>query len=162
MKLFKLIFLSTFLFSAIACQAGQPSQKAQAINVSYNAELAKELGADDYGMKSYVMVVLNTGPEDSKITDKERRAKLFKGHFDNMGRLAEQGKLVLAGPLAGNKPKRGLFIFNVKTIEEAEELVKTDPTVMAGIFTYELTRYYGSAALMKVNAIHKTLQKQKI
>jgi len=127
----------------------------------YDAELAKKLGADDYGMKSYVMVVLKTGPNDSKITDKDERAKLFAGHFANMGRLAKEGKLAFAGPLDG-KPKRGLFIFAVKTIEEAEELVKTDPTVKAGIFVYDMTKLYGSAALMKVSEIHETIQKEDI
>ena len=128
----------------------------------YDEELAKELGGDDYGMKSYVLVILKTGPQDEKITDKEKRAELFKGHFSNMGQLAKEGKLVLAGPLSGHKPRRGLFILNVKTLEEAEALVKTDPTVKAGIFNYDLTQYYGSAALMKVNEIHKSLQKKKI
>jgi uncharacterized protein YciI len=79
-----------------------------------------------------------------------------------MGRLAEEGKLVLAGPLADNAPNRGLFILNVESLEEAEELVKTDPAVKAGIFTYSLSKYYGSAALLKVNEIHKTIQKKSI
>lgn len=126
----------------------------------YNEELAIELGADDYGMKSYVLVILQTGEKDSEITDKETRGEYFKGHFANMKRLAEEGKLVLAGPLAENAPNRGLFILNVESLEEAEELVKTDPAVKAGIFTYSLSKYYGSAALLKVNELHKSIQKK--
>jgi len=76
-----------------------------------------------------------------------------------MARLAEEGKLVLAGPFIEGLPKRGLFILNVKTIAEAKALVKTDPSVAAGIFTLEFTKYYGSAALMQVNEIHKQIQK---
>jgi len=57
---------------------------------------------------------------------------------------------------------RGLFILNVKTIEEAEDLVKTDPAVKAGIFVYEMTKLYASAALMQVNEIHGKIQKTKI
>ncbi len=150
-----LILLSALFM--LSCTTAQEISTA-----SYNENLAQELGADDYGMKSYVLVILETGPKDALITDKEKRAELFKGHFSNMGRLAEEGKLVLAGPLAKNKPKRGLFILNVKTLEEAEELVKTDPTVEAGIFTYDLTQYYGSAALQQINKIQKTIQKEKI
>ena len=130
-------------------------------NKNYDAELAKKLGVDDYGMKSYVMVILKTGPNDAKITDKEERSKLFAGHFSNMGRLAKEGKLAFAGPLDG-RPKRGLFILAVKDLKEAEEMVKTDPTVKAGIFIYELTRLYGSAALMQVNEIHQKLKKKDI
>lgn len=128
----------------------------------YNEALAEELGADDYGMKSYVLVILQTGEKDSEIVDKEERGEYFKGHFANMSRLAEEGKLVLAGPLAENAPNRGLFILNVGSLEEAEKLVKTDPAVKAGIFTYSLSKYYGSAALMKVNEIHKSIQKKSI
>ncbi|GAA4354528.1 YciI family protein [Kangiella marina] len=128
----------------------------------YDAELAKELDADDYGMKSYVLVILKTGENDESITDKEERAKYFRGHFDNMKRLADEGMLVLAGPLAEDAPKRGLFIFNVDSLAKAEALVKTDPAVKAGIFTYSLTKFYGSAALMKVNDIHKKIQKKPI
>ncbi len=128
----------------------------------YDAELAKKLGADDYGMRSYVMVVLKTGPNDSKITDKTKRGELFKGHFANMGRLAKEGKLVFAGPFIDGKPMRGLYIFNVETIEEAEALVKTDPTVKAGIFVYKMTKLYGSAALIQVNDIHGKIQKTAV
>lgn len=125
----------------------------------YDEKLATELGADDYGMKSYVMVVLNTGPNDAVVTDKKEREELFAGHFSNMDRLAEEGKLVFAGPFIDGKPKRGLYIFAVKSIEEAEALVKTDPTVQAGIFKYEMTKLYGSAALMQVTETHKKIKK---
>jgi len=128
----------------------------------YDAKLAEKLGADQYGMKSYVMIVLKTGPNDKKITDKEERGKLFKGHFANMTRLANAGKLVFSGPFIDGKPKRGLWILAVKTVEEAEELIKTDPTVKAGVFVYEITKLYGSAALMKVGEIHKRIQKTVI
>ena len=128
----------------------------------YDAALAEELGADAYGMRSSVLVILSTGPNDATVTDKAERQEIFAGHFANMGRLAEQGKLVLAGPLMDDLPKRGLFIFNVETLEEAEALVKTDPAVAAGVFSYQLTKYYGSAALLKVNEIHKSIQKNSI
>jgi uncharacterized protein YciI len=129
---------------------------------TYDAALAKKLGADDYGMKKYVLVTLLTGKNDTQITDKDQRNELFKGHFSNMGRLAEEGKLVLAGPLMNAPPKRGIFIFNVSSLEDAKALVDTDPAVQAGIFTYDMVEYYGSAALMQINDIHKTLQKTQI
>jgi uncharacterized protein YciI len=151
--------LLAFLFLSCATLA---SEDTKAPNISYNEKLAKELGADEYGMRSYVLVILKTGPNDEKIVDKDKRAELFKGHFSNMARLSEEGKLVLAGPLMEDKPKRGLFIFNVKTIDEAKQLVETDPTIEAGIFVFEMTKYYGSAALLQVADIHKTIQKTSI
>jgi len=128
----------------------------------YNADLAASLGADDYGMRSYVFGVLKTGPMDAKITDETTRAEVFEGHFANMSKLAEEKKLVLAGPFIEGGEKRGLYIFNVTTLEEAEALMQTDPAVVAGIFIPELTKYYGSAALMQIQDVHKTLQKTKI
>jgi len=129
---------------------------------AYNADLAKELEADPYGMHSYVFVTLLTGPNDATITDEAERAELFKGHFDMIGRLAEEGKLVLAGPFVEAGEKRGLYIFDVDTIAEAQELVKTDPSIQAGIFRLEFDKYYGSAALKKVNDIHMTIAEQDI
>ena len=65
-----------------------------------------------------------------------------------MDRLAREKKLILAGPMTQNEQGyRGLFLFDVSTSEEAEELLKGDPTVVAGIFDAELFRWYGSAAL---------------
>ncbi|MCB9191641.1 MAG: hypothetical protein H6603_05705 [Flavobacteriales bacterium] len=119
---------------------------AQNNNPNYDEELAKELNADDYGMKSYVFVVLKTG--SAKIEDKAVRDSCFAGHFSNMQKLAEEKKLVVAGPLGKNDNNyRGLFIFDVATKEEAQELMKGDPTISMGIFEVEMYDWYGSAAL---------------
>lgn len=112
----------------------------------YDSLLATQLGADERGMKTYVLVILKTGPAD--IQDKELRDSLFAGHFSNMDRLAAEKKLVVAGPFSTNERQyRGLFLFDVRTPEEANELVKRDPTVTSGIFDIELYQFYGSAAL---------------
>ena len=142
-----------------ACSSTPIDATVEPSQSQYNTELAKQLGADDYGMRSYVFATLLTGPNDAIITDADERGELFKGHFANMGRLAKAGKLVLAGPFVEGTPKRGLFIFNVTTIEEAQALVQSDPSIAAGIFQVEFTKYYGSAALMQVNDIHKQIQK---
>jgi uncharacterized protein YciI len=119
---------------------------AQNNNPNYDEELAKELNADDYGMKSYVFVVLKTG--SAKIEDKAVLDSCFAGHFSNMQKLAEEKKLVVAGPLGKNENNyRGLFIFDVATKEEAQELMKGDPTISMGIFEVEMYDWYGSAAL---------------
>jgi uncharacterized protein YciI len=145
--------------STEAKQEGSQSEKA-GVQDKFNAELAKELGADEYGMKRYVFVLLKTGKV--KIEDKAESGKVFAGHFANMSRLAKEGKLVMAGPFIEGETKRGLFVLNVTTIEDAEKLVKTDPAVAAGVLDYELTKLYCSAALMKVTEIHETIQKSKI
>jgi len=129
--------------------------------VKYNKNLAKSLHADDYGMKKYVFCILKTGA--NATATKEERAKFFEGHMANINKLANEGKLTLAGPFMKNdRNYRGIFIFNVETIEEAQVLVESDPAVQAKIFEAELTLWYGSAALQEVTKIHKTIEKTKI
>lgn len=137
----------------------QPSTSTS--NPNYDPALAKKLGADERGMKMYVMCVLKTGPKDAEFKGKERQ-DIFAGHFANINKLAEEGKLAVAGPFGKNdKTFRGLYIFNVTTIEEAEKLVVMDPAVKAGVFVADMTLWYGSAALMATNEIHKKLEKPK-
>jgi len=128
---------------------------------AYDPELARRLGADERGMKMYVLCILKTGPNDAAIQGEERK-KIFAGHFANIGRLANEGKLAVAGPFGDNdKSYRGLYIFNVATVEEAEKLVTLDPAVKAGVFVPDLTPWYGSAAMMVVNETHKKIEKPK-
>lgn len=149
---FLLILLFSFIFSF--------SLSAQTKNPDYNKALADSLGADDYGMKSYILVILKTGI--NKLEDKEKVNSLFRGHLDNIGRLAKQGKLVVAGPLAKNeKEYRGIFILNVKTIEEAKALLATDPAVKEKLLDAEIFEWYGSAALPVYLKTHSKIEKHK-
>ncbi len=119
---------------------------AQEQNPSYDEALAKSLGADDYGMKSYVLVILTTGKNDTK--DKTFTDSCFAGHMENMSRMTAQAKLVVAGPMGKNdQGYRGIFILDVTSFEEAETLLMGDPAVTSGILDAVLFRWYGSAAL---------------
>lgn len=131
---------------------------AQSKNPQYDAQLAQKLGADDYGMKQYVMAFLKAGP--NRPTDSAARMKLQMAHLKNIGRLANEGKLIVAGPFMDDQPIKGIFIFNVRTIEEAKKLTETDPAIQAGSLIMELHPWYGSAALMQIVEIHKRLQKK--
>lgn len=143
-----------------ACAAAADSTLAPP--EGYDAALAEKLGADEYGMRAYVLAILTTGPRDAAITDKDERAALFAGHFSTIARLAEEGHLVLAGPLGGEYGRRGLFILNTPDIETAKALVAADPTVEAGVFTVQYSKYYGSAALLLINEVHPAIQKTRI
>jgi uncharacterized protein YciI len=126
----------------------------------FNQELATSLGADKYGMKAYTIVMLTSG--SAKIEDKAKMSELMKGHMANIGKLADEGKIIIAGPfLEKNKETyRGMFIFNTKSKEEAEQWVKTDPAVLAGVFNYEIFPWYGSAALPLYLKHHKEITKE--
>jgi uncharacterized protein YciI len=147
-------FLSSFFVLAGFCVM------AQSANPKYNKVLADSLGGDDYGMKAYVLVILKTG---SASFDKKRTDSLFKEHMDNMGRLANEGKLVVAGPLKKNeKAYRGIFILNVRTIDEANQLLVTDPAVKEKLLDVELFQWYGSAALPLYLKHHEEIEKKKM
>jgi uncharacterized protein YciI len=158
-------YLSCFVLTLgliIAAATTSFSQSAQAASgPTYDAELAKKLGGNDNGMKSYVLCILKTGPKDAAVQGKERD-DIFAGHMANIGRLAEEGKLAVAGPFGKNdKNYRGLYIFNVTTVEEAEKLVLTDPAVKSGVLVAELTPWWASASLMATPEIHKRIMKPK-
>ncbi|WP_235294314.1 YciI family protein [Portibacter lacus] len=119
---------------------------AQNDNPKYDAELAAALGADDYGMKTYVFVILKTGDNTSK--DEEKRNTSFAGHMKNISQLVKEDKLVIAGPMLKNdKNYRGIFILNVDNLEAAEDLLATDPAIKDGYIAYEMYPWYGSAAI---------------
>jgi uncharacterized protein YciI len=119
---------------------------AQKTNPNYDSDLATKLGADDYGMKKYIFVILKTGSNESK--DTVLNDSCFVGHFNNINRLVKERKLIVAGPLFKNdKSYRGIFILNVSTMEEANIILETDPAIKAKFLEPEVYEWYGSAAL---------------
>ncbi|MBE0674271.1 MAG: hypothetical protein IH591_06385 [Bacteroidales bacterium] len=126
----------------------------------YDAELAASLGADDYGMKMYTLVMLKTGP--SQESDKTVLDSLFRGHLNNISKLAEEGKLVVAGPLAENdKDYRGIFILAATSKDEVDILMADDPAIASGVLAVEYYDWYGSAALSQYLEVHKQIEKVK-
>ncbi len=141
------VFVFLFGGTAVGQKAGEPAAKAE-----YDEALARRLGADERGMRGYVLVILKTGP--NKVPAGKERDEMFAGHFANITRLAKEGKLAVAGPLDGVDGWRGLFIFAVSVIEEAKKLTETDPVIIKGEMVAEYHKYYGSAGLMMMNEIH--------
>lgn len=143
----------TLLFASICLNTFSQETDAQ-----YDSVLAKELGADEYGMKSYFLVMLSTG--DSIIEDQKIVQEHFQGHLKNIGRLSEEGKLIVAGPLGKNENEyRGIFIFDVKQKEELREMLQSDPAIKAGLLSYTIYKWYGSAALPTYMETQNKIQK---
>ena len=170
-KLITLILISSTLVSCVIYtrgedgKPGEDGKSGQNSSVTkktlgFNQKLADSLEADHYGMKAYTIVMLTTG--SAKIEDKAKMDELMKGHMSNTGRLAKEGKIIVAGPFSekNNRDYRGMFIFNTKSKEEAESWVKTDPAVAAGVFSYEIFPWYGSAALPLYLKHHKEIAKE--
>lgn len=128
--------------------------------VAYDSLLAQKYGADQYGMRRYVMAFLKSGP--NRPTDEKKSAELQAAHMANIGRMAKEGKLALAGPFTSDGDLRGIYIFNVETVEEARALTETDPAIQHGSLVMELHPWYGSAAVVGINEVHQTLSKTKM
>ncbi len=151
MKPYIQLLLSLFLITSVVTAQNEALPE-------YDAAYAEKLNADDYGMKKYVVAFLKSGPNPSK--DATTKAKLQKAHLDNITRMAEEGVLVLAGPFVGDGDLRGIYVFNVDTIEEAKKLTATDPLIQSGGLVMELHLWYGSAAVQEIGRIHKKVQKK--
>ena len=155
--IFYILLISIF---GISCSAQKISENNS--QNEFNQKLADSLGADNYGMKPYMLVILKTGAKDKEITDKTQRAELFKGHFSNMTDMEKSGKLKLAGPFStkNNLGYRGIFLLDVKTEDEAKALLQNDPTIKIGIFEVEILPWYGSAAIPMHLKYHKKVAKE--
>ena len=162
------IYLSAITFLITFLLACQPAVKVEVETdteslkdeMTYDSALAQKLGADEYGMKRFVMAFLKTGP--NRDLDSVKAAELQRAHLDNIFRLADEGKLALAGPFLDDGDLRGVYVFNVETVEEAKALTETDPAIQAGSLVMELHPWYGSAAACMINDQHKRVAKKKI
>jgi uncharacterized protein YciI len=151
MKKWLLVFTSITITLSLVAQSDNPK---------YDSVLARSLGGDDYGMKMYVLVILKTG---TASFDKKKTDSLFQGHMANIGRLAQAGKLVVAGPLKKNdKTYRGIFILDAKTVEEANKLLETDPAVKEKLLDAEVFQWFGSAALPTYLPNHEKIERKKM
>ena len=101
-----------------------------------DGSMSVKIGDSTFVIKQYFFVMLSDGPNRSQ--DSLTAEKIQAAHLKNISRLAQMGKLLVAGPFGDDGKWKGIFIFNCKTKEEVEELVKTDPAVAAGRLSYEL------------------------
>ncbi len=156
---FRLTMMIVGIVSCSLC----PGVLAQNTNTTrpsvLDTALARQLGADAYGMRKYVVAFLKAGPNRNQ--DSATAANLLTAHLRNIQRMANEGKLAIAGPFLDDGDLKGIYVFNVETIEEARKLTETDPAIKAGRLMMELHPWYGSAALQKISEIHARIQAKR-
>jgi uncharacterized protein YciI len=114
-------------------------------------ETAPAPRAPDSPAACYTLVLLKTGPRSGQLS-KEENGRAFEGHFANMGRLANERKLLVAGPYgqARHDPAlRGVFVLASGDRSEAEAWASTDPTTQAGVFVLEYHELRTEAPLLR-------------
>lgn len=128
--------------------------------VTYDSALAAELGADEYGMTRYVVAFLRSGP--ARDLDSATAAELQRAHLDNIKRMAEEKSLLVAGPFLDDGDLRGIYIFDVESVDEARALTETDPAIQRGWLEMELHPWYGPAAMRALYDLNLRVQREKI
>lgn len=92
-------------------------------------------------MKTYYFVLLFEGSnrnQDSVIVE-----HLHEAHLAHIRLMAQNGKLAIAGPFLDDGDLRGIYIFDVGTLDEAKKLVENDPAVRAGRLHFEIRPWMG-------------------
>lgn len=84
------------------------------------------------------LVYLRTGP--AKDLTREQQQEVFAGHFANMGKLARETRLLVAGPFGKQRSApdlRGVFVLATGDREVARSWAESDPGVKSGVFVLE-------------------------
>jgi uncharacterized protein YciI len=90
-----------------------------------------------YAQMPYTFIFLNKKTDADQLP-KEEISKIMEGHMANMGLLANEGKLVAAGPFNGGG---GIFIMKTSNIDEAKSWISTDPGIKARRWNVEMFPY---------------------
>ena len=161
-KNMRTIFFIVLVLLIGACSSPEMSQNPgdDFSPTGYDSTLAEDVGADPYGMKSYVLAFLKRGP--NRPSDPDSAAALQRAHLNNITRLANEGVLVLAGPFMDSGAVRGIYIFDVANLDSARALTQSDPAIQSGSLVMELHPWYGSAALVKLMDVHKSIARESI
>jgi len=80
-------------------------------------------------------------PADAPSFSEDELEKLQAGHLENIGKMADSGDLVIAGPVEEGGALRGILIFRTRDMTRVEELVARDPAIQAGRLELELYRW---------------------
>jgi uncharacterized protein YciI len=102
--------------------------------------------AQDFQHKYFVMLNANPGKPELPKAEVD---KIQAAHMANIDSLDRSGSLLAAGPFNGGG---GLFVLVAASIEDARNVLNTDPAVKANRFIielYPLTMNYGSICPVK-------------
>ena len=110
---------------------------------------AAGLWAQELEMTTYYMAFLRRPANAPQLT-KEQGEKLQEAHMAHIRKMAETGKLLLAGPFMDDTALRGICVFKTATMEEAKALAAQDPAVKAGRLVLEWHPWYSAKNIMVV------------
>ena len=105
----------------------------------WSEDIFKKAATAPLKMETVYLGFLKRGPNRKEGDGKTPEVQdLQKAHIANINRLAETKKLVVAGPFGGNGDLRGIFVFRVGSLKEAQDLAATDPMIKIDRLRLEL------------------------
>ncbi len=107
---------------------------------------AQEKSDTPYEMTTYYVAFLYRGPKWTPAVTPETE-RIQKEHLANIRKMAESGKLILAGPFTDDGKLRGMFVFRVGSLEEAKALADGDPAVEAGRLVVEIHPWFSAKGI---------------
>jgi uncharacterized protein YciI len=132
------IFSSALLLSSMLF-----AQKVAATPDTHSANAPKEFD-------SFIIVLLVKSANAPQMA-KEKLDELQEAHLANIKRMAQEGKLLKAGPFEDytGRNVRGMFIFNSYSKEQVQEWVASDPLVKAGRLAPEYLKWFVEKGSLK-------------
>jgi len=111
--------------------------------VNAQDEFEMKEGDTTYIMKKYYLVMLLANPAKEQL-DSETVAEIQQAHLDNINKLAERKKIVMAGPMGDDGNLRGIFVMDCENLEEAETLCKTNPAIKRKRMLFEVHPWWAA------------------
>jgi uncharacterized protein YciI len=130
MKLF--LTAGLLLIFIIACK-DENKTPAQPIAAKYDLQSDTTVYSEE--MKRFWLVLLKKGPDRNQ--DSISRVKIQAAHLANITRLAQEGKIIMAGPIGVENDIQGIFLMNCADSAEVERIVRTDTAVITGRLVME-------------------------
>ncbi len=116
-------------------------------------------GAADW--KYYCFGFLNTHPDRAEMPQ-DKVMEIQKGHLEHMGKMASEGKLLVAGPFMTAGTARGVVIYNCADVAEAKRYTEPDPAVVNKRLVMEFYKLHAPeglgeplASMMKADPAYK-------
>lgn len=110
------------------------------MNNNAAAVMEKPDPAKDLEVKKYWTVFLKKGP--APMQDPATAALIQEKHMSHIRRLADAGKLLVAGPFGDPGSLRGMFIMDCRDSLEVVSLIETDTAIVTGLLKYEIKPWW--------------------
>lgn len=99
-------------------------------------------GDTTYSMKKYYLLLYIEGENRDQSPDEIKQIQA--GHMAHLGKLADEKKICVAGPMDQSPEAQGMIIYSVYSKEEAEELSNDDPAVKSGRLDFKIMPFWAA------------------